>query len=71
MRAQYALIAIYFNGLGVPKNYVQAHMWASLTAARGMDGAADGLDIIAEQMTPDQIAEAQRLAREWKEKHRK
>ncbi len=44
---------------------------ASLAAAQGMDGAADGRAIIAERMTPDQIVEAKRLAREWFEKHRK
>ncbi len=31
--------------------------------------AADNRDWLARKMTPDQIAEAQRMAREWMEKH--
>jgi hypothetical protein len=43
-------------------------MWFSLAAANGMDAAGKARDQLAAQMTPDQIAEAQRLAREWKPK---
>jgi len=59
---------MYHNGFGVMQDYVQAHMWYSLTAARGEKGASKWRDLLAEQMTPAQIAEAQRLAREWKPK---
>ena len=34
----------------------------------GFDEAAKNRDLIAKEMTPEQIAEAQRLAREWKPK---
>jgi hypothetical protein len=40
-------------------------MWLNLAAAKGYP-CADKCDYLAEHMTPDQIAEAQRLAREWK-----
>jgi hypothetical protein len=46
-------------------------MWYELSAAQGFDKAAVNRDIASEKMTPDQIAEAQRLAREWTEKHGK
>jgi hypothetical protein len=35
---------------------------------RGHEEAVKGRDISTRRMTPDQIAEAQRLAREWKPK---
>jgi hypothetical protein len=43
-------------------------MWFSLAAANGMDAAANARDRLEAQMTPDQIAEARRLTREWKPK---
>jgi hypothetical protein len=41
-------------------------MWFNLGAAQGNEDAAMGRDIIAAAMTPDQLGEAQQLAREWK-----
>ena len=37
-----------------------------LAAAQGDEDAQENRDLAARQLTPDQIAEAQRLAREWK-----
>ena len=64
---------LYERGLGVPQDYVQAHMWfslraASLPAGELQDAALAARDEIASKMTPAQIAEAQKLAREWKPK---
>ena len=64
-RAQSNLGAMYGNGEGVPQDYVQAHMWFNLAAAQGNADAAKNRDITAKMMTPAQIAEAQKLAREW------
>jgi hypothetical protein len=41
-------------------------MWSNLAAAQGAEMAMDNRAIVAATMTPDQIAEAQRLARDWK-----
>ena len=57
-----------FRGPGVPQDYVRAHMWFNLAAAPGYPGAAAKRDSIAANMTPAQIAEAQKLAREWQPK---
>jgi hypothetical protein len=43
-------------------------MWFSLSAAQDDDDAAKNRDVIAQHMTPAQIAEAQKLTREWKPK---
>ena len=66
--AENTLGAMYVRGQGVGRDFALAHMWFSLAAANGMDAAANARDRLEAQMTPDQIAEAQRLAREWKPK---
>ena len=71
--AQFNLGAMYLLGHGVPQDYVQAHMWYSLAVANPLPGERHDLaiksrDNVEAKMTPDQIAEAQRLASEWKPK---
>ncbi len=67
--AQNNLGVMYHMAWGVPQDYVQAHLWYNLAAAQGTDQARKNRDIIADRMTPAQIDEAQRLAREWKPKN--
>lgn len=57
---------MYAQGRGVLQDFIQAHMWYNLSAAHGEARSADARDALAKQMTPAQIAEAQRLAREWR-----
>jgi TPR repeat protein len=64
--AQFNLGAMYANGQGVPQDYVSAHMWFNLSAAQGEKNADKQRDLVAKRMTEAQIAEAQKLAREWK-----
>ncbi len=70
--AQYNLGVMYGNGQGVRQDYVQALMWYNLAASRltpgDRDRAVKNRDIFAERMTPAQISEAQKLAREWRPK---
>ena len=66
--AQFVLGTMYDGGQGVPQDYVQAHLWYNLAAAQGIEPASKNRDITADKMTPAQINEAQRLAREWKPK---
>ena len=68
--AQNNLGVLYHFGKGVTQDYVHAHMWYSLAAAGGEKVAGTWRDILAGKMTPDQIAEAQKLAREWKPKRK-
>ena len=64
--------ASYSNGEGVPQDYLRAHKWINLAASRAtgddLKKYADGRETVAAKMTSEQIAEAQRLAREWKPK---
>jgi TPR repeat protein len=68
-QAQSNLAALYANGNGVPKNYVRAYMWWSLAAGHSTGNVqkdpANNRDDVARRMTPAEIAEAQKLAREW------
>jgi TPR repeat protein len=73
--AQYILGALYVQGKVVPQNYVQAHKWLNLAASgfpasdqEGREKAIQLRDSLAAKMTPAQVAEAQRLAQEWKPK---
>ena len=66
--AQAGLGVLYFNGQGVRKDYVRAHMWWNLNATQGYGQSFANGDNVAARMTPAQIAEAQKLAREWKPK---
>ena len=71
--AQYTIGLRYHNGKGVPQDYVQAHMRYNLAASRfppgeDRDKAVKNRDIVAKRMTPAQISEAQKLAREWRPK---
>ena len=70
--AQFLLGSMYEYGRGVPQDYVRAYLWFNLATSRakGDDRKqfANMRDRTAAKMTPAQIAEAQRLAREWKPK---
>ncbi len=61
----------YLKGNEVIQDYVTAHMWFNLAAARGNKDAAEGRGALAKLMTQTQIAEAQKRARRWMEKHPK
>jgi uncharacterized protein len=69
--AQLRLARLYAEGLGVRRDDAQAFKWFTIAAERSADAyartnAAKGRDSAARNLTPDQIARAQRLAREWK-----
>ena len=66
--AQRRLGQMYERGDGVQQDYVKAYMWYSLGSANGAEAGARLRDALAKLMDPDQIAEAQKLAREWKPK---
>ena len=67
--AQFNLGEMCELGNGVPQDYVLAYMWFTLVASHGTRAyATRGIDRVAQQMSPEQIAEAQKLAREWKPK---
>lgn len=66
--AQFTLAVAYQEGNGVPKDAVLGYMWMNLAAASGSREAASIREILRKSMTAEQLAEAQRLGREWKPK---
>ena len=64
---QFRLGEAYRDGQGVPRDYVAAYAWMNVAAAdsslRGMI-ASHFRDRLAEGMTAEQIADAQRMSRE-------
>ena len=64
--AQLRLGIQYALGEGVPKNIVEAYKWLNLAAAQGNSAAAESRDLLRYDITLAQIAEAQKLAAEWK-----
>jgi TPR repeat protein len=67
--AQFYLGNAYYNGRGVPQDYVEAHKWRNLAASRAdvedQKTFAERRDEVAKEMPLQQVAEAQKLAREW------
>ena len=62
--AQGNLGRMYGSGNGVLQDNVYAHMWFNIASSNGSENDRDNRDIVAERMTPGQLAEAQKLARE-------
>ena len=63
--ALYTLGMAYSTGQGVALDYVAAHKFFNLAAMKGSIEARGMRAEISREMTPQQIAEAQRQARAW------
>lgn len=61
---------MYENAKGV-KDLVLAHMWYNIADVNGSYGAEKDRKRVEEYMSPEQVLKAQKLAKEWLEKHRK
>ena len=59
----YKLGLIYSTGQEI--DLVQAHMWFNLAAVRGSEAAKECRRELSDMMSKDEIAQAQRSAREW------
>lgn len=64
-RAMFIIGRLYHTAHGVPHDLVRAHMWYNLATANGYDDGKKWRDRIADEMSPGQVAEAQKLAHEW------
>jgi TPR repeat protein len=60
--AQTNLGLLLAKGQGVPQDYLEAYQWFLLAASQGHGNAIKNRDLLAPQMTKEQIAEAQRRA---------
>jgi TPR repeat protein len=69
--AQFNLGQMYEYGFGVLQDNVYAHMWRNIAASNGDVFAAGQRALLEKKMTTEQIAEAQKLARECVKKNYK
>jgi TPR repeat protein len=67
--ALFELGMLYATGRDVAADLVVAHKWFNLAAARGNAVALAHRIELAREMSAEQIAEAQKLAREWLQIH--
>jgi TPR repeat protein len=61
---QYYLGLMYLSGKGVLQDFRQAHIWLNIASSQGHKKARAQLDKLTQKMTADQLAEAQKLARQ-------
>jgi TPR repeat protein len=67
--AQFLLGLLFDKGYGVPQDWLQAEVWLNLAASRAAENQRDYWtrirDAVAQKLTLDQLAEAQRRAFAW------
>ena len=64
--AQFDLCSLYYQGVGVPKDMVQAYLYASLAAKQGNEDAKNVVELLSQDMKPDEIAKGDALVKAWK-----
>ena len=71
--AQSNLGAMYAEGLGVPQDAVEAHMWLTIAASRSTGADREQIvtarAAVAARMTPTDVREANRRAQAWHAAH--
>ena len=53
------------KGSGLPQNFIEAFKWFNLAAGQGYQNAVKNRDLLAQQMTKEQIAEGQKRAAQF------
>jgi TPR repeat protein len=67
--ALYNLGLMYSTGNGVEMDYIEAHKWFNLAALQGNSAARNWRTELADEMSTEEVATAQREAREWLSTH--
>jgi TPR repeat protein len=62
--AQFNLGVLYANGQGVLQDHTRAYMWFNIAAVSGDADSIKNREVVSSKMTPQQIEQAQRTARE-------
>lgn len=69
--AQYRIGLMYANGRAVSQNNIKAYAWLDNALHNEIKEAKSYLDKIVESLSPEQLAEAQAMANEFKVKYQK
>jgi hypothetical protein len=67
--AQFSLGVMYDSGQGVLKDDVNAYAWCNVASANGAKNGSNSREMVAKEMTPEQIAKAQELSKVWFEEY--
>jgi len=67
--AQTNLGVLYANGQGIAQDIIKAYIWFNLAAAQGLHVAFKNREVLAEQMTPEMLANVQKLSKEYFERY--
>jgi len=59
---------MYYTGQGILKDTVNAYAWCNVASANGAKNGSNSREMVAKEMTPEQIAKAQELSKVWFEK---
>jgi TPR repeat protein len=66
VEAQVDTCAFYYQGVGVPKDLVQAYLYANLAAQQGSQDGTAILTMLSQDMKPEDIAKGDAAVRAWK-----
>lgn len=64
-KAQNNLGILYATGEGVPRDMILARMWFLLAWRNGLTDAVDNLEISGEEMTSEEMAQADKRVKAW------
>lgn len=67
--AQFYMGAMYYNGQGVPQDYVTAYMWLTLSKEAGNRMGTDGLKLVESKMDASQKTKGKEMVTKWKASH--
>ncbi|MFB3100460.1 MAG: tetratricopeptide repeat protein, partial [Gammaproteobacteria bacterium] len=67
--AQYKIGQMYIAGNGVKQNFIKAFAWLKTAISQGVNDNDNILANIASELTPEQLAEANSLTRQYLEKY--
>lgn len=68
-RAQNELALMYYDGKGVTVDDIEAYKWLNIALIGGYEIEKYRISSLEKRMTASQIESAQKLVREWEEKH--
>ena len=66
VEAQVDTCAFYYQGVGVPKDLVQAYVYANLAAQQGSQDGTAILTLLTQDMKPEDIAKGDAAVKAWK-----
>ena len=67
---QMSLGTLYKEGKAVKQDYLKSYMWYYISYKNGNRQAVEGIDLVKDKMTKQQIAEARKLGDEWMKNHK-